>query len=284
MTINWKLSSALALVLAISPAFAQDRGYTYLALGDSIPFGFDPTLFGGSTLPTPADFIGYPEILDRAAEIRTTINASCPGESSGSFIIVGAPDNGCNQAGPQGQPPFKQFIGLHVNYPSSQLRFASEQIRSNRKIQLVTLSIGGNDLSLLQKRCSEDPPNFATCVAQRLPGVLLLYSSNLALILYEIRHRADYNGQLVLMTNYVPNNDPLFIAAVAALNTKMKAVGRIFGAKIADGFTAFQVASLPTGGDPCAAGLLVRLSATTCDIHPSPAGQALVARTVLAAQ
>lgn len=289
MNLNWKLGGTLAIALAVSPAFAEDKadkkGYDYLALGDSISFGFDPTQFKPNEKPPqPKDFTGYPEILEETKEIKKVINASCPGESSASFIVVGAPDGGCNGTGPQGQPPFKPTIGLHDNYPGSQLKFAIDELRDNKKIRLVTLSIGGNDLSMLQADCSMPGRDFTTCVTQRLPTVLAKYGSNLALILSQIRQRADYSGELVLMTNYVPNKDPLFIAAVAALNTTMKIVGRPFGVKIADGFIAFQLASLRFGGDPCKAGLLVRLSPTACDIHPSDAGQALLARTVLAAQ
>jgi len=290
MIVNWNVVSALALALAVSPVFAQgqvDRNsYEYLALGDSISYGFDPTLFvPNRPLPKPKDFVGYPEILERTRAIKTTINTSCPGETSASFIVVGAPDNGCNGTGPQGQPPFKPTIGLHVNYPGmSQLQFAVAEIRRNRNIRLVSLSIGGNDLVLLQALCSAPGTVFATCVSERLPGVLAQYAGNLTLILNEIRQREGYSGELVLMTNYVPNKDPLFTLAVSALNSTMRAVGLPFGAKFADGFTAFQLASLRTGGDPCAAGLLIRLGPGVCDIHPSDAGQGLLALTMLAAR
>jgi hypothetical protein len=34
------------------------------------------------------------------------------------------------------------------------------------------------------------------------------------------------------------------------------------------------------GGDPCAAGLLIKLPDGTCNIHPSPAGHLLLARAI----
>lgn len=43
---------------------------------------------------------------------------------------------------------------------------------------------------------------------------------------------------------------------------------------------AFVAASAPYGGDNCAAGLLIQLTPTTCDLHPSAAGQTLLAQTV----
>src|SRR5258707_8541064 len=76
--------------------------------------------------------------------------------------------------------------------------------------------------------------------------------------------------------SYSPRADPLFIQAIGALDFVMTQVGANFGVKFADEFTAFQIASAPFNGDPCAAGLLIRLTATTCDVHPSPAGRDLL--------
>jgi hypothetical protein len=86
---------------------------------------------------------------------------------------------------------------------------------------------------------------------------------------------------LVLVKFFSPVADPRLTAVVAALNQVMEQVGRQFGAKFADGFLAFQLASLPFQGDPCKAGLLTRLSPTTCDVHPTPYGQRILAVTTL---
>jgi hypothetical protein len=59
-------------------------------------------------------------------------------------------------------------------------------------------------------------------------------------------------------------------------------VAQTFGVQVADAFTAFGAASSQTGGSACAAGLLIVVSPGVCDIHPSAAGQALIAQTVLA--
>ena len=187
--------------------------------------------------------------------------------------MMGAPDNGC-----QG---FKDTIGLHVTYPDTQASFAVSQLLSNKHITLVTLQIGGNDLILLQLSCAS-APSFADCVAAGLPSTLQNYETNLTQILTELRVQAGYTGELVLVEYYVPNNDRLFIQAIDALNQVMMGVGSHFGGTFADAFTSFQVASALFQGDPCAAGLLVRLSAT-CDVHPSIAGRNLLAATVLQA-
>jgi hypothetical protein len=55
--------------------------------------------------------------------------------------------------------------------------------------------------------------------------------------------------------------------------------------KIADAFTAFQLASAAFNHDACQAGLLIPFplspyTVTPCDIHPSPIGRDLLAATV----
>jgi lysophospholipase L1-like esterase len=267
------LSQVLALAVLAVPVFAANQtNYQYLALGDSVSFGFDPTILGAP----PSKYTGYPEILSQLEFLvnsKNQVNASCPGQTSGSYL-VGGPDIGCE--------PFKAAFGLHTNYTGTQASFAMSQLSSNKHIKLVTLSIGGNDLLTLEELCMKDPPSFATCVAANLTPTLQTYGMNLAQILAAIRFQAGYNGPLVLVKYYPVNTDPLFTGAIAALNKTMVDVGTQFaGVKFADGFTAFQLASALFQGDPCKAGLLVRLSATTCDVHPSHKGQELLAATVL---
>jgi lysophospholipase L1-like esterase len=277
MKFHWSAvgTMALSLLAAAAPA-ANLKNFTYLALGDSIPFGFDPTLFATS-IPAPDAFFGYPELLTNP-NAKKLLNAACPGETSASFLVLGAPDNGCNGPGPQGQPPFKPSIGLKADYPNvSQMQFAVAQLQGNKHVKLVTLSLGGNDLSLLQAACAQEA-DFQRCVLTRLPGVLGNFGAQLTQILTGIRR--EYDGRLVLVTTYSPTADPLSTGAIAAMNLVMAAVGSQFGVRIADGFTAFRVASARFGGDPCQAGLLVRLSVTTCDIHPSALGRSTLADAV----
>jgi hypothetical protein len=73
------------------------------------------------------------------------------------------------------------------------------------------------------------------------------------------------------------------VGAFTQLNGIASGIASAFGSKIADGFGAFFAATLPFGGDSCAAGLLVKFPNGTCDTHPSLAGQELLADTVLKA-
>ena len=265
----------IVLAFLVGPVFAgNDSNYTYLALGDSVSFGYYQTV-----VPlTPAKYKGYPELVADAEHLvqsKKEVNASCPGQSSLSFQMAGVQDIGCEG--------FKRDIGLHTSYRGSQLAFAVSELSSNKHIDLVTLSIGGDDLLLLQLQCS-GAPDFAACVGGSLPAVLGSYGGNLAQILTGIRGTANYQGDLVLVTYYSPSKDPLFIQAIGALNAVMTQVGTAFGAKFADGFTAFQIASAPFSNDPCKAGLLAPgTGPAPCDVHPSPEGQRLLASTVLSA-
>src|SRR5450755_4190858 len=91
-------TQALAVAALAGPMFAgNNSNYTYLALGDSIAFGYSP-LVPLSPLPTPSEYTGYPEIvagIEHLLQSKKEVNAACPGETSGSFISGAPPDNGC---------------------------------------------------------------------------------------------------------------------------------------------------------------------------------------------
>ena len=275
--VRFMTTTTLAVAMLAAPLFgANDKDVTYLALGDSIAFGYDPTV----AVPAPNKYVGYPEKVAQF-EFRKEINAACPGETSGSFLVFGARDNHCQD--------FKNAYGLHTNYPGvAQASFAASELASNKHINLVTLSLGGNDLLLLQQDCSLPGKVFDKCVADGLPAVLATYGDNLHQILTKIRTNSNYQGTLVVMTSYVPNTNSLFAFAIGSLNSTMIGVASSFHVKFADAFDAFQIASLfAPHGDPCAAGLLIRLPTPgpngACDVHPSPLGRDILALTVLAA-
>src|SRR5664280_232851 len=63
----------------------HQRQSQYLALGDSIPFGYNPLLMPVPPATTPApvvtDFVGYPELAAPKLKLALT-NASCPGQTA----------------------------------------------------------------------------------------------------------------------------------------------------------------------------------------------------------
>jgi lysophospholipase L1-like esterase len=292
------IAIAFLVISALSaPVFAETK-YTYLALGDSVPFGMNVTLLPpySERTPVPAEFIGYPEAV--AAQVHVSeLNASCPGETSGSFLNTSVLDNGCNSPHvvplpspalpPVIIPPFKTTIGLHAAYTVAQMDFAVSQLKVNKGIDLVTLSIGANDALLVLpqlQQCGGDP----ICAQNVLGPVLQTYGANLVQILAGIR--AEYQGTLILTTYYSPA--PALDGVALAINGVMTQVAAQLSATpgfapitIADGFGAFQNASAPFGHDACQAGLLIQLppspyDLSQCDIHPSPLGRDLLAGLV----
>src|SRR5436305_6696536 len=105
--VGWTLASFWLLVLVASPvAVARAHvsrskrlplapGTRYLALGDSVTFGYEE----GGVTPKPnyhdaASFIGYPEQIAREIHVKVA-NAACPGETSSSLIDPKAQSYAC---------------------------------------------------------------------------------------------------------------------------------------------------------------------------------------------
>lgn len=259
-----------AIPAAASPANANhDRldGYQ-LALGDSVPFGYSPLVVAAGKAGNPNNFVGYPEIVAKRLEHRD-VNAACPGEASTGFVSLTGADNGCRV--------FRSLFPLHVNYSGTQLDYALNFLATHKEVELVTMSIGANDLFLLQARCQGDP----TCEINGLGPTLDTVKANLTLIYGQIRKTAHYHGDLVTLTYYAPSTDPLVGFALGALNQTLTDVTKQFNGIMADGFGAFQAAAAPFGGDPCLAGLLIVTSPGVCDVHPSPKGRNLLAKAVV---
>jgi hypothetical protein len=267
----------LALVPAL-PASATSSGNAnpnnYLALGDSVPFGFNPLLVHPGV--SPSAFVGYPELVSDLFRLRLKVaNASCPGETSTSLITGVKPDNGCQD--------YRHLpAALHVSYQGSQLKFAEHYLADNPRTKFVSLMIGANDLFLLQDSCAASA-DVNKCIFDGLPGVLGTVSANLVTI-YSALRATGYRGEFVAVTYYSTNYaDPVVTAAVKALDDVLVAVTGSFGGKVADGFGTFAAVSAFHGGDTCAAGLLIRLTSTTCNEHPSRAGAELLALALRAA-
>jgi hypothetical protein len=239
----------------------------YLALGDSVAFGFNPLV---TTPSVPSSYVGYPDVIGTIIPHAVT-NAGCPGETSGSLLSAAAPDNGCRN--------WKLAYSLHDNYETTQIAFAQAYIAANPDTKFVSINIGANDLLLLQKRCFGD----VTCIQTGLPATLGAYAQNLGAT-FTILRAAGFTGKFIALNNYAPNyNDPLSVGALTALNGVTAQVTAAFGGVVADGFGTFQFFANKSGGDSCAAGLLIKLPDGTCDIHPSQKGRDILAVSVVAA-
>jgi len=274
------LVAALAGPVSASFASTQRRAPVwrtanrdYLALGDSVTFGYrEPT-----TSPTPnyldaSSFVGYPEDIGAALGLNVA-NAACPGETSTSFIEAYVQSNGCENS-PGGGPGYRTAYPLHVSYSGTQLQYAVQYLRTNWRTRLVTLMIGANDGFLCQETTADD-------CASELPGVLKQLAANVGVILSAIRQTAHYSGQVVIVNYYsLDYANATDNAASQAINAAVDAAAAPFKVQIADGYGAFEAAALQSGGNSCTAGLLTQLSGGGCGVHPSVAGQAVLALAI----
>jgi lysophospholipase L1-like esterase len=265
-------SLLVAAVAAISAATAAaaPAPHPYLALGDSVAFGYSPLLDHTNA----SNFIGYPNIAAMSLKQDLT-NASCPGETSSHFISVSASDNGCG--------PYRAFFPLHVDYGSaanSQLAFTDSFLQANPDTATVSIDIGANDLFVLVRVCGGNP----LCVVAGMPGLLATLSANLDTIYGHIRTLDGYHHKLVGLTYYSLNYaDPVGTSLISQVNQVIAARTIAWRGVVGDGFGAFQGASTNFGGDTCAAGLRIVLTTSplACDVHPTPAGRDLLAQAIV---
>src|SRR5215472_18823320 len=109
---------AVGMAAVLMPAVPASAGSvtgpaangTYLALGDSVAFGFVPP----DAVPPPNyrsanSFAGYPEDVGHALRLGVW-NASCPGETTASMLVAGAQSNGCENS--LGSP-----VGYRTQFP-----------------------------------------------------------------------------------------------------------------------------------------------------------------------
>jgi len=261
-----------AFPASAAPGSGPAADGTYLALGDSVAFGYVPP----QAVPPPNyrsanSFAGYPEDVGHALRLGVW-NASCPGETTASMLVAGAQSNGCENS--LGSPAgYRTQFPLHVRYQGTQMEYALKYLAVHRHTQLVTIDIGANDAFLCQETTADhcaSPAEFQA-LAQEI-------RTNLTAIYTQIRDVAHYRGLLVALTYYsLSYSSPAAEQGTVLLNSVITSVTAAFGGKAADGFGAFEGPSAHFNGDPCAAGLLIKLPGGTCNIHPSPAGHVLLA-------
>jgi lysophospholipase L1-like esterase len=286
----WVLSIVLLGSLAASGAGARTakpqpppvtltspvtKGSQYLALGDSVTFGYqEPTVVPAPNYRNASSFLGYPEQLAAELHLRV-INPACPGETSASLINASAQSNGCEN----GPIAYRKLYPLHLRYKGSQLAYAVSFLRSHPQVKLVSLMIGANDLFLCQAKTKDG----CTSSAEQ-QAVFTKVAGNVRRILSAVRNQAHYRGQLAIVNYYSLNYAVALLSnASRGLNRAVDEGAKPFGVVIADGYGEFQTASRRSAQNPCTAGLLTQLSIGGCGVHPTYAGQALLAQALLKA-
>jgi lysophospholipase L1-like esterase len=258
------------------------QGSRYLALGDSVPFGYREA----NSIPAPnftkaKNFIGFPEDVARNLGLTLT-NAACPGETTASFINAKAQSNGCENtftAGAANPVPggYRTVYPLHAAYKGSQLAFAEAYLKKYPNTRLVTLMIGANDGFICLKSTSDG------CFSE-FSALQATVTKNVKTIFRGLRDTAHYKGQIALVTYWSLNyRDATSNYETNGLNSALEAAAKPFNVRIANGYGQFHLASEQGHGNPCTAQLLTALSGAakgTCGVHPSLAGAAVLAQAV----
>jgi lysophospholipase L1-like esterase len=244
------------------------RSGTYLALGDSVPFGYRGGL-APQLYQDPTGFVGYPELVGRDLGLDV-VNAACPGETSETFTDVTAQSNGCENTltMPAG---YRTAYPLHVDYAAPdqpQLDFALSTLQHTDDVELLTVQIGANDAFLCQQTTADQ------CISE-IGTVATTVQTNLSAILATLRSQGGYDGPIVVVTYYALDYSGATAPGTQVLDSGIAAAAQANGAIVASGYDAFRPTATGSGGSSVDGGLVV-----PGDVHPTEQGQRLLARAV----
>jgi len=241
---------------------------SYLALGDSLAFGYSQAKFE-SLLPgeNPAAYdTGYVDDFGHVLRLvhpnLRIVNDGCPGETTESFI--------------KGPCEYQLAFPLHHPYvggpTSSQLSDALAYLHANPNTNPITLDIGANDaLGVIEHTCEKK----AECVVKEAPALFAHIASNLGLILADLRG-ADPQATIVVLGLYNPFGEKLpgGNTLTAQLNEVMSQVASTVGARFADPLPIFNPPGALEEPTIC---LLTNMCTSFEDIHPTDLGYAVLA-------
>jgi lysophospholipase L1-like esterase len=228
----------------------------YLALGDSMAFGFQPDV----------NFMhGYSDDFDQNLQthgVKEMANLSCPGETSTTMI-----NGGC---------PYPFFLRKYL-YIGSQLQTAQDYLAEHRgQVSPVTFNIGSNDLlsTFNVHTCSLD--------INRFNSGLVTLDTNLTQIILPRLHNAlmvngTVTGDLIMVNYYDPfqNVCPNTLRYVQIVNQHLAQDVSRYGI-ILDIFSAFGGAHVPNP-NICT---YTWMCSGFHDIHPSNKGYSIIAQTI----
>jgi lysophospholipase L1-like esterase len=269
---------------ATGPKQAATPGSVYLALGDSVPFGYkEPNAIPTPKYNKPKTLLSWPQDVAQALDLKLA-NASCPGETTVSFMNTKGQSNDCENTYPtKGHKPvaggYRTAYPLHVKYASktqSQLAFGEAFLRKHPATRLVTLMIGANDGFICEAHTKDG------CVSE-IPALQKKITKNVDKILGGLRTKGHYQGQIVVALYYSTDYTSLIgNAGSQALNSALEISAKKYHAATANSYNTFKQAAATHKGSTCNAGLLTNLKTkpASCGVHLSPSGAAVFAQTV----
>jgi lysophospholipase L1-like esterase len=231
----------------------------YMALGDSLSFGYQPDLDFTSGFVDDIYHDLHP------ANVSGLVNYACAGETTDTMI-----DGGCAGG-----------IAHHGSYTGSQLQAAIDFLKEDRnqgRVSPITLEIGSNDVftNVNQSSCTVGP-NLDADLARMDSNLTKVILPRLLAALGAGQNAA--NGDLHMLNYYNPfvKECPNSVPFVHMLNNHLQADAALFRIPVVDVYTAF-------GGD---AGMASHICSYTwiCDprfhdVHPTTQGYQIIARAV----
>lgn len=279
------IATILALFVAAPAAHAAPayggpptaNGGTYLALGDSLAFGYQGYKVAACATPA-AGFCSSPNTQFTTGYVNVfanlfagaypgvnVVNLGCPGETSGSLIDGSGPYPNTNTTGCNRYP-----FAIHSNHPGkTQLQAAVQVLRDQgKKVNPVTIDIGANDVLGLKNGCTSTTSGIIdlNCVASGAPATFATVQSNLDTTLNTLRAEGGKTKEILVVGIY----NPLYVAAfyqvlgqtgnptaaatagaqtdalAANLNGLMASTATKYNAKFVNPLPTFN----PTGGTP----------------------------------
>jgi lysophospholipase L1-like esterase len=212
-------AAAVADSTAPQPVYQAPQRY-YLALGDSIAYGFQPNK-AKPGVPASAFSTGYVNVF--AARLRKlspklqVVNYGCPGESSVTFTLGGCPS-------------LADGVKLHNAFRGSQLKAALSFLRAHRgHVSPITLTLWGIDLAPLSQK------------GARAPRATAEFASRFDLILQQLRGAAPsaeiiVTGAWNLEAGRLAQAEPLY----RSLNAAIVQAANASRARVANMFAAFN--------------------------------------------
>lgn len=258
-----------ALPAAAAPGQYQAPRKYYLALGDSLAYGFEQAKF---SVGAPAQTFDTGYVDDFALAIHSlrpdvqVVNYGCPGETSSTYLT------GCTW----------QATPLHDAYTRSQDTAALAFLNAHPgQVSPITVDLGANDGLDFIKGCHFD----STCIAEGLPGVLETLGANLSRTLAHLRASAP-RSEIIVMQYY----NPLYVVApstdglLVQLNGVIAAAAAPYGVRLANAFPVInQNPAFPNEGLAVCALTGMCVPAPGGDVHANDAGYALIANQFWAA-
>jgi lysophospholipase L1-like esterase len=242
------------------PLYQPPRAY-YLALGDSMAYGYQPTKAKAGA--RAADFdTGYVDVfakrLRRISPGLRVVNYGCPGESTVTFTR-----GGC--------PTLAEGVELHDPHRGSQLQAARSFLRAHRgQVSPITVTLWGGDLFPLSEK------------GKRARAAISAFGSRFTTILEQLRAAAP-NAEIIvtgawnLEADRFARVDPLYRSVDAAIRRAASASR----ARVADMFAALN----GPGNVESRRARLCSLTFTCSkhDPHPTDAGYRAMAKALLIA-